>query len=108
MTEVAVKANIFRRSFNKVTDYLKNIAHDYTDVAKNVVVDSKSHPFKAGVALSVLGFTGYALKSNPTENDFNNKLCLLRQQMSLLPTPIHSSRAGLFSEKILKLLQFRR
>lgn len=95
MTEVAVKANIFRRSFNKLSDYFKNIAHDYVDVVKGVVEDSKTSPLKAGVALSVFGLTCYAIKTNPTELDFNNRLCMLRQQMSLLPVPIHSSRAGM-------------
>ncbi|KAI6191391.1 hypothetical protein M3Y97_00223100 [Aphelenchoides bicaudatus] len=93
MAEAVVKANIFRRGFNKVTDYFKNIGHDYADVAKNVVEDSKARPLKAGVALSAVGLIGYAIKSNPTERDFNDKLCALRQQMALLPKSIHSSRA---------------
>lgn len=96
MAEAVAKVNIFRRGFNKVTDYVKNIAHDYADVAKNVVEDSKAKPLKAAAAFSTAGLIGYALKSNPTEVDFNNRLCALRQQMALLPNTIHSTRAGLF------------
>jgi hypothetical protein len=96
MAEAVAKVNIFRRGFNKVTDYVKNIAHDYADVAKNVVEDSKARPLKAAAAFSTLGFIGYALKSNPTEAGFNDQLCALRQQMALLPNAIHSTRSGLF------------
>jgi hypothetical protein len=100
MGEVAVKVNIFRRAFNRLTEYAKNIAYDYADVAKNVVKDSRSHPLKAGISLSLIGFIGYAFKTNPSESDFKDRLCMLRQQMVLLPEPIHSLKSGLYVKMI--------
>lgn len=94
---VKVKVNIFRRGLNRVTEYFRNLAHDYADVAKSVVEDSRTNPLKTGATLSMVGLLVYALKTNPTEADFNNKLRMLRQEMALLPLSIHSSTAGLFS-----------
>lgn len=106
MTEVAIKANIFRRGLAKVSDHFKNMAHDYGDVAKSVVEDSKSRPIKAGISLGTLGLIGYAVKTNPTELDLKDRLCALRQQMTLLPLPIHSTAAGLLKKWLYSLLKF--
>jgi hypothetical protein len=106
MTEIAAaKANIFRRGLTKVTDYAKNIAHDYADVGKNIVEDAKKRPLKATVALSTIGMLGYSIKTNPSESEFRNRLCALRQRMALLPTPIHSSKAGKLSVDYLYIFQ---
>lgn len=94
--EVAAKANIFRRAGTRFVDYVKTLGGDYAAVSRGVFDESKARPIKAVIVTTALGGMGYALKTNPTELQLKDRLCILRQNLALLPLAIHSSRAGVF------------
>lgn len=60
-------------------------------------------PIKTLIISTTLGAAFYAYQNNPTERDLLSHLANLRHKMTLLPTLIHSQKAGIIFANIIIL-----
>ncbi|XP_071953719.1 mitochondrial import inner membrane translocase subunit Tim29-like [Antedon mediterranea] len=65
----------FGRQLQKLGEYLKALALDYKNVAKDTVSDAKARPIKASIYLIAAASLGYAAHRNPSLEFFNQELC---------------------------------
>ena len=88
--------------------YVQRLASDYAAVAKDVAIDSKQRPLKTMVVVAALTGLVLAYKTNPDERKLRTRLAQLRQQMVIIPMPIHSTRADSCLQDYTRLLNEHR
>lgn len=71
-------------------DYFQNILNDYRTVAVETVGDMKSHPIKATIYITSLGFTGYLMKTNPSKESFYESVTENANKLVTVGDPIRN------------------
>ncbi|KAI1723680.1 translocase of the inner mitochondrial membrane 29 domain-containing protein [Ditylenchus destructor] len=107
-SETSKKVSRLRRIGIATSNYIKTIATDYATVLKDICKDSRSRPLKAASYGGLLAGVIYSYKSNPDIRQLRSKVVDLRQDMTLLPAPIHNKKADAHLERLTSLLNNNR
>lgn len=72
-------------------DYWTTVARDYKDVAIDTALESRKHPMKSSVYISLIAGIVYAIKTNPDEMDYKDALQRYCNEGAMLSSKVRNA-----------------